>query len=196
MATIDDTVVVNGWIVVAKGLRTCITTIDIHTLGIVASLRCRSIIVNPSCQVIIAEIEKPVDISLTDECCQDLRSRQVFVLVVHVSHVVGKGNDAAKLFLESTTETGALQELVDAIGDTSIGQADTFLYQVVQVALDIVCGESTLNVIAQMLKDIFPVDTAQLGEVKDCGQLLGNLQKGDVIETERAIGDNVLKLLA
>ena len=47
-----------------------------------------------------------------------------------------------------------------------------------------------------MLEHVLPVDTAEVGDVEDGFQVIDDFQKGYILETEGAVGDDTLKLLA
>ena len=47
-----------------------------------------------------------------------------------------------------------------------------------------------------MLEHVLPVDAAEVGDVEDGFQVIDDFQKGYILETEGAVGDDTLKLLA
>ena len=88
-----------------------------------------------------------------------------------------------------------MKELVNTVAETSLGKTDTLVNEVVEVIFEIVLGNGTLDVIPKVFQQFFPVDAPKVGEVEDGLQVLGNLQKGDVVETEGAVGHDILELL-
>ena len=47
-----------------------------------------------------------------------------------------------------------------------------------------------------MVKESFPVNSAQVRDIEDTGKLIGYLDKGNVLKTQCAVGDDALKLVA
>ena len=89
-----------------------------------------------------------------------------------------------------------MQQFADTVIESGIGKTDTLADQVVEVRFEVILSERAFDVITQMLENLLPVNSSQVGQVEDGFQVFGNLQESDVVETERAVGHDILELLA
>ena len=172
VVAIDNGIVVSRRTVVTKCLGALVTTVDIHALGIVPSYGRLTVVVQPTGDVVVAEFEQLADAVHARQLVDKLPGGEALEVSVQVARIVSKGDHTRGFLEERPSETRALEQLGKTVAVTGIGKADPFVDEVVQVCLQMVLGETAADVAADILKEIFPVDTTQLGYVDDGFQFI------------------------
>ena len=196
LTAVEYRVYIIGGNIVADTFAACVPIIDIYSLCILVSFCGKREVIYPACDIIVSELEDAVDVILADDGTKNLRSGHVPELLVHAINIVDERNDTPHPVGKRTAEVCSLHGLVDDIVVACTGKTRSMRNKRMKIFLQLFLGERPLNVIEQLLEDGLPVLPAELREVEDVLELVLDLNKGNVLEVERAVRDHGLELLA
>ena len=159
MVSIQYGIVILGRNVITECFRAVVSSVDIHSLCIVLTLRGFGIVINPSCEIIVTNTEKVFNLIFAHKSVQHVLRGTVLEISIQTACIIHKGQYAAKFLLKGSTETGSFQQFVHSIVKTGIGHTNTFPDKIVQVFFQIFFGKTVFYVIPKVFKKILPIDS-------------------------------------
>ena len=193
LSAVQYAVVVRRRVVIAQGDTPLLATGDIPPLRVVVSRCLVQIICHPRGKVVVAEIEQSRHVVLSAHHINQQTSEVMFRLLEERTVMVIQVDDLADPAAHQIMERTGLQQDVTDISDTSRGETDTHVVEVVDVVLQVLLGKVTRHA-GEIVQHMLPVDVAHFREFQQRGDVSVDFQKHDVRKAQRAVRHHTLEL--
>ena len=166
---------------------------DIPPLRVVVSCCLVQIIRYPRGQVVVAEIEQSRYVILSTHHVDQQTAEVMFRLLEERTVMIVQVDNLADPAAHQLMERTGLQQGVTDISDTSRGETDTHVVEVVDVVLQVLLGKVTRHA-GEIVQHMLPVDVAHFREFQQRGDVSVDFQKHDVRKAQSAVRHYTLEL--
>jgi len=166
---------------------------DIPPLRVVVSRCLVQIIRYPRGQVVVAEIEQSRYVILSTHHVDQQTAEVMFRLLEERTVMIVQVDNLADPAAHQLMERTGLQQGVTDISDTSRGETDTHVVEVVDVVLQVLLGKVTRHA-GEIVQHMLPVDVAHFREFQQRGDVSVDFQKHDVRKAQSAVRHYTLEL--